>query len=363
MLLSVKNKILQILSLSIVFFTVMNIQTKADTKPEVLVTIKPLHSLVSMISDGVFEPKLLLQDPISAHHFEVLPSMMTDITKAEKIIWMGPNQEGSLKKAFENNQNKLLTILDIKELTLLELRAEDHHDHGDEHHTDHHREEKHHNDEHHADHHGEEKHHNDEHHADHHGKEKHHDDEHHADHHGEKKHHSEKLEIDPHAWLSTQNVKVILENIAKDLTNFDPEHASQYQANLQSALATIDDLKQELDARSEKLSDLKFAVIHDATHYFEDEFAIEAPMIIEAHYNIGLSAKKMAELQNAINKENINCLFIEAELRNNPIVGFVKRQGLNTVEFDPIGFEFEAGEAHYPALMRSLMQAFENCNN
>ena len=348
MLLSVKNKILQILSLSIVFFTVMNIQTKADTKPEVLVTIKPLHSLVSMISDGVFEPKLLLQDPISAHHFEVLPSMMTDITKAEKIIWMGPNQEGSLKKAFENNQNKLLTILDIKELTLLELRAEDHHDDGDEHHTDHHREEKHH---------------NDEHHANHHGKEKHHDDEHHADHHGEKKHHSEKLEIDPHAWLSTQNVKVILENIAKDLTNFDPEHASQYQANLQSALATIDDLKQELDARSEKLSDLKFAVIHDATHYFEDEFAIEAPMIIEAHYNIGLSAKKMAELQNAINKENINCLFIEAELRNNPIVGFVKRQGLNTVEFDPIGFEFEAGEAHYPALMRSLMQAFENCNN
>ena len=346
MLLSVKNKILQTLSLSILFLTTMMPHANADSAPEVLVTIKPLHSLVSMISNDVFEPKLLLKDPQSTHHFEVLPSMMRDISKAEKIIWMGPSQEGSLIKALQNNQDKLLTVLDIKALTLLELRAEDHHD-----------------DEHHADHHGEEKHHDDEHHADHHGEEKHHDDEHHDDHHGEEKHHSEKLALDPHIWFSTENVKIILENIAKDLAALDPDHAADYQTNLQSALVTINNLKQELNDRSEKLSGLKFAVIHDATHYFEDEFEIEAPMIIEAHHDIGLSAKKMSELQNGIKAENINCLFIEAELRNNPIVDFVKRQGLKTVEFDPIGFEFDAGEAHYPALMRSLMQAFENCNN
>lgn len=35
----------------------------------------------------------------------------------------------------------------------------------------------------------------------------------------------------PHAWMSTQNALIYIDNIAKALSKYDPEHAEQYQKN------------------------------------------------------------------------------------------------------------------------------------
>jgi len=174
-----------------------------------VVSIKPVHSLVSSIMQGVGEPGLIIDGAGSPHTYSLKPSQAADLAKADIVFWVGHELEAFLEKPIETIAAKAnaIELIDSGDLTKRPFREggpfddhghddhaaakEDEHDHDK--HGDH---EKHDDHENHADHekHDHEKHadhekHDHEKHADHekHDHEKHadhekHDHEKHADH-------------------------------------------------------------------------------------------------------------------------------------------------------------------------------------
>lgn len=86
--------------------------------PQVLVTIKPLHSLVSGLLEGITQPQLLLDGYQSPHTFQLKPSDIRKIDEAQVVIWIGPTMETALRRVLSRADKKLLIQL-----------AENDHDH------------------------------------------------------------------------------------------------------------------------------------------------------------------------------------------------------------------------------------------
>jgi zinc transport system substrate-binding protein len=82
----------------------------ADT-PRVLVSIKPVHSLVSALLDGVTEADLLLTGLESPHTHQLKPSEVMRLHAADVIIWVGPALESFLLKHLRKLQGKAIIAL------------------------------------------------------------------------------------------------------------------------------------------------------------------------------------------------------------------------------------------------------------
>lgn len=70
----------------------------AFAAPNVVVSIKPIHSIVSNITQGITNPKLLLKSNQSAHHFHLKPSQLSLIENADLVVAIHPNMEEGLNK-------------------------------------------------------------------------------------------------------------------------------------------------------------------------------------------------------------------------------------------------------------------------
>ena len=66
--------------------------------PKVVVSIKPIHSLVAGVMAGVGEPGLIVAGGSSPHVYTLRPSDARKIEAADLVFWIGPILEGFLAK-------------------------------------------------------------------------------------------------------------------------------------------------------------------------------------------------------------------------------------------------------------------------
>ena len=71
--------------------------------PRVVTSIAPLQDLTATIMKGIAEPDLIIEDPVSTHHFAFKPSHMRLLQQADLVIWIG--------RQFEAGFNRLPEIL------------------------------------------------------------------------------------------------------------------------------------------------------------------------------------------------------------------------------------------------------------
>ncbi len=109
----------------LLFITLMlTVPLEVKSAPDVVVTIKPLHSLVAGIMAGVGEPYLLLSGRQSVHHLTLKPSQVKAIHNAGILIWIGPVFENYLEKIVQYSDVPTLTLMDVGEMVLLPLQDE-----------------------------------------------------------------------------------------------------------------------------------------------------------------------------------------------------------------------------------------------
>ncbi|SFV88207.1 Zinc ABC transporter, periplasmic-binding protein ZnuA [hydrothermal vent metagenome] len=93
------------------FLFLILLSTNVLAAPNVVVSIKPIHSIVSNLTQGVTMPELLLKNQQSAHHFHLRPSQLSLINHADLIISLHPKFESGLEKALGNiNADKQIII-------------------------------------------------------------------------------------------------------------------------------------------------------------------------------------------------------------------------------------------------------------
>ena len=322
--------------------SLLSFMSYANAETKVIASIKPLHSLVSYVMNGVGTPGILVDGSSSPHTFQLKPSHATMLQEADIVFWIGEDLESFLETPLESiaANSRHITLMESDEIELLKFREkhifgghDDHDDHGDEH------------DEH--DEHGDEHDEHDEH-ADEHGDE--HDDHHDGHAHGEH---------DIHFWLDPEIAKTIVKIVTRELSELDPTNASTYKSNSAKALNEINQLIS--DAKSKINKDAKYVVFHDAYQYFEKRFGVEVIGALTVNPEVLPGAKQLAEIREVIEHENVNCLFSEPQFNPSIAETIAKDTGVKAAVLDPLGAELEPGKDLYFDLIGDIASSFESC--
>ena len=178
-------------SLTLTITLLSTITFIAQAKINVVASVKPVHSLVAAVMEGIGAPVLIVKGAASPHTYALKPSQAEQIEKADLVFWMGHSLETFLEKPLESLASKAMVVelMDSHGLKKLEMREGggfDEHDH-DDHDEDGHKEHEDHSEEEH-DNHAEESH----------------------DDHGHGK-------FDVHVWLDPENAKVMANEIMEAL--------------------------------------------------------------------------------------------------------------------------------------------------
>ncbi len=313
------NKILKLISSVLFAFLATLSISKAEVK--VVASIKPIHSLVSYVMDGVGKPDVIVDGYNSPHGFSLKPSHAKMIENADLIIWVGEDLEAFLEKPLNTIAKKAVNIeiMDLSGVKKLKFREknifEGHDDHGHGH------------------------------------KEKKHDDHGHEGHaHGEH---------DPHVWLDPMNAKVIVKEIENQLVKLDPNNSSKYKANSKKAQSELDNLTRNI--KSDLKGNLRFVVFHDAYQYFENRFGIKVLGALTVNPDVLPGAEQLSEIREIIEHEKVNCLFSEPQFNPAIIKSIAKDTKIKTSVLDPLGATLDKGKSLYSELLQSMYASFKGC--
>ncbi|PYE44811.1 zinc transport system substrate-binding protein [Rhizobium sp. PP-F2F-G20b] len=289
--------------------------------PDVVVSIKPIHSLVASIMAGVGEPKLIVEGAASPHTYNMKPSNAAALQKAKIVFWMGEGMEHFLEKPLETLGSKA-TIIALEEAPGVEKLPQreggpfEPHDDGDE---------------------AEDAHGHDAKHA--------HDD----------------GEFDMHSWLDPRNAKAMAAEIETVLAKADPEHAATYRTNRETLDARIDALDLAIAATVAPIKDRPFIVFHDAYQYFENRYGVSVAGSITVSPETAPGAQRLKEIHAKIEKLGATCVFAEPQfepkLVNVVLEGTTARSGT----LDPEAGTLTAGPDLYFQLMNGVAQSLASC--
>ena len=284
-----------------------------NAEVKVVTTIKPIHSLVAGVMDGLGSPSLIVDGSNSPHNFSLKPSHAKMIEDAEIIFWAGEDLETFMIKPLEsiaNNATKVsfmdldsIIKLKFKEENILEVEGydDDHDDHDK-----------------------------------------------HAD-----------GEFDAHIWLDPKNAIEIVNEIAKTLSLKDPNNKNVYYSNAEKLNHSLNELIEKINLSINK--DARFIVFHDAYQYFEKRFDVSSAGALILNEEALPSAKKVSEIHKIIKKQNINCIISEPQFNPNIIKSIAQDSSILTRSFDPLGSSFDTNKNLYFEMILSLSNSLKDC--
>lgn len=306
---------------SILFGTALLFSSfSAIAEIKVVTTIKPVHSLVSGVMDGVSNPTLIIEGSNSPHNFSLKPSHAKMLEEADIVFWIGEDLESFMEKPLNSLAKNAVQIsfMDLKSIKKLKFREmNDHDDHDD-----------------------------------HHGHEDEDDDSSHDGHnHGE---------FDAHIWLDPVNAKVMISEIAHELSELDPSNKSNYEKNAEKMISSFDDL---IDRVSTIVpNNPSFIVFHDAYQYFENRFNIKSAGALTLNPEVLPGAKQIAEIQELIEHDNVKCIFSEPQYNPKIIEMLSADMKVSTSVLDPLGADINAGPKMYNNLILQIANSLKDCS-
>ena len=317
----------------------LSFSAKADIK--VVTTIKPLHSLVSSVMDGVSEPSLIIEGTNNPHTFVFKPSHAKLLEEADMVFWIGEDLEAFMEKPLKSlaSNAKKIAFMDLASIEKLKFREEnifdDHDDHDDH---DGHKDDDH------------------DDHDDHDG----HEDEHegHDDHAGHEGHNHG--EFDAHIWLDPMNAKEMVHEIAHELSELDPSNKEIYEANANRALKSLDKLMEDVGKDVPK--DISYVVFHDAYQYFEKRFGVSTAGALTLNPDVLPGAKQIADIQDLISDKGIKCIFSEPQYNPKIIETLASDMKISTGILDPLGANLDKGNTMYEELIKKISNSIKNCS-
>lgn len=299
------------------------IATSTYATPNVVVSIAPLHSLMSEVMRGVGEPVLLIEGGQSPHSSYLAPSARRKIARADLLVWLDASFESSLAKAFSQAtpETKVVGILAAPTIRKLPIRANGVWEVGHQHHE--------------------------------------------AD---SSDHASDDMPLtitalksDPHLWLSTQNAIEIVSILASEISQIDPQHAQQYASNRAQIIESIGKLKNTLTLDLRPVADVPYLVFHDAYHYFEDEFGLSPAGAVTLNPERKPGAKTIMAIKSLIVERDVRCLFSEPQFEPGLLRRLAEDEKIKTGVLDPLGSNFPPGIGQWYSLMRAMRDSLLSC--
>jgi zinc transport system substrate-binding protein len=240
-------------------FAVLNIAQKPKTdsqKITVITTLFPLYDFAQNIGQDKVEVSLLLPPGVEAHTYEPKPSDIVKINESDLFVYTGKFMEPWVEDITKGITNKNIKIVDSS--FGIEMMNETEGAHEEEHSHEH-------------------------------------------------------GGVDPHIWLDFENNKIMVDSIAKALTEKDPANADFYQKNAteyKNKLAQLDNQYKTALTKCESKE-----IVYGG-HYAFGYWGKRYGLAYESAYGISPdsepSAQDLAKLIEKIKYEKIKYVFFEA---------------------------------------------------
>ena len=296
------------LLLSFIFLLAIK-NVAAQSTPTVVVSIKPIHSIVTSLMSGIAEPQLLLKSSNSAHTFHLKPSQVQMLANADLVIIISGDFESGLRKAIKNiDDDSLFQIISLNNLSIHNSRSEilksKEHDDADEH---------------------------------------------------------EDNIYDLHLWLDINNMKLIAKHINNLLIKIDPVNEDKYNNNFLELMLDLEELKIDLEKQMTPFLTSQFAVFSDTSQYFEKSMNLLRPIIITPYHGARLSIIRTLMAKEAMSDLSVSCLLYGQEAKPNQISVLSEGLSLKTFEIDILGTKYPAGPDQYFNLMKRISSQLASC--
>jgi zinc transport system substrate-binding protein len=279
--------------------------------PQVVVSIKPIHSLVAGVMAGVGEPQLIVAGGSSPHVYSLRPSDARKLEAAQLVFWVGPILEGFLGKPLASLAGKA----DIVELdhaagvALLPARqGGDWEEDEDEHH-----------------------------------------------------HAASAAEQDGHLWLDPGNAKAIVHLVEAKLAALDPANAARYASNAAAVTQRLDMLDADLRERLQPVRGRPFVVFHDAYQYLERRYGLQAIGSITVSPEHLPGAQRIQAIHAKVAGLGAACVFSEPQFEPPLVQTVIDGTDARTAVLDPEGASLPAGPDLYVSLMTRLADGLATC--
>ena len=289
---------------------------------KVVVSIKPFHSLVSTVMQGVSEPALLIIGNNSPHTYSLRPSAAVKLQKAHLVFWGGENLEGFLAKpihslaagarvvSFEDMPGLILRPFRlVKEWQELDPESENDQDH------------------------------------------------------------LKKQEIhrfpgnDPHIWLDPLNAQKITQNLVQILSEFDPENAQTFHSNGKKTILRLSNLNIQLETKMSSVSSKSYIVFHDAYQYFEKRYQLNPIASVTVSSDHSASVGRLIDIRNKIKNNNVLCIFTEPQFPTKLVQTVTSGTAVKKGILDPIGISISPGPEMYFTLLNNISHSISTCFN
>ena len=288
---------------------------------EVVVSIKPIHSLVAGVMGDAGEPRLMVTATASPHTYQMRPSDAEMLSAADLIVWIGEGMEMFLDRpiAVLGTGAEVVTLHEAAGMELLPNREggiwhDEEHDEERELHVDEH-------------------------------------DDHGHDH----------AEFDMHVWLDPGNAARIVEIVRDALVRIDPGRAETFRANADAMRVRIHGLESSLRERLAPVRQRAFVVFHDAYGYFEHAFGLNGKGAVAVDPSRLPGARRIAELRGALAEHDVRCVFTEPQFEPDLVETVIEGTGVRTAALDPLGVDVEPGPDAWFETMRGLGDAVADC--
>ena len=287
---------------------------------KVVVSIKPFHSLVSTVMQGVSEPALLLNGNNSPHTYSLRPSAAVKLQNADLVFWGGENLEGFLAKpihslaagarvvSFEDTPGLILRpFRSVKEWQELDPESKNDQDHV-------------------------------------------------------KKQEIHRLPgNDPHIWLDPLNAQKISQNLVQILSEFDPENAQTYRSNGKKTILRLSNLNIQLETKMSSVSSKPYIVFHDAYQYFEKRYQLNPIASVTGNSGTSTSVGRLIDIRKKIKIKKVLCIFTEPQFSPKLVQTVISGTAVKKGILDPIGTRISPGPEMYFTLLNNISHSISTC--
>ncbi len=285
----------------------------AAAAPRVVASIKPIHSLVAGVMAGVAEPDLIVTGGASPHTYTLKPSDARHLERADLVFWIGPIFESFLVKPLAALGGRA-TVVEFDRapgITLLPARAggawEEDKDEPAAGHA------------------------------------------------------ASALEEDGHLWLDPDNAKAIVRIAVARLSALDRPNAARYAQNGAALERRLDALDAALRQRLAPLRGRPFVVFHDAYHYFDRRYHLDAIGSITVSPESPPGARRVAAIRDKIAALHARCVFREPQFEPRLVDVVIAGTTAHTGVLDPEGALLPPGPDLYFALLNALADNLVRC--
>lgn len=149
-----------------------------------------------------------------------------------------------------------------------------------------------------------------------------------------KEEHKNEHEINPHVWISLENYKEQVKEIANKLSQYDENNKDKYNENLEKYLEKLEEVENRYKNELSNLEGQTVVSLNESFEYLGGNSNFNIISIETDHEESTLSAEKLAKIIEEIKDKNIKALIIDKSDNQKNAQTIIKETGIKLVVLD-----------------------------